>query len=250
MINALSEITKDIFAVIEGSTLFPGSTPDFYKKSETFRQYFKLVLDSEKDVFGDIRFTKSGVRTLNLKMGDLNSLSLDALRPALEADLYVVFGSSYIKGPLGDFLVEKKAINIHMGVSPFFRGTACNFWALYDRKPEYVGATIHRLSKGLDSGPILFHALPQPEKIDGFTLGMKAVKAAHNGFIKNLTSGKLFSMEPVEQDKSIQLRYTRNQDFTDEIAKLYLEERILPEEIQKTLSTRQESRFLRPFIDS
>lgn len=51
-----------------------------------------------------------------------------------------------------------------MGLSPYYRGTDCNFWALYDKKPQYVGATIHLLSKGIDSGPTLYHALSKPEK--------------------------------------------------------------------------------------
>ena len=71
----------------------------------------------------------------------------------------MVFGSSYIKGELVDYLVKQKAINIHMGVSPYYRGCDCNFWALYDNNPHLVGATIHLLSKGLDSGPMLYHAM-------------------------------------------------------------------------------------------
>ncbi len=54
---------------------------------------------------------------------------------------------------------KQKAINIHAGVSPYYRGTDCNFWALYDDNPHLVGTTIHLLSKGLDSGPMLYHAM-------------------------------------------------------------------------------------------
>ena len=82
-----------------------------------------------------------------------------SLRIYLDSDLYIIFGSSFIKGDLIDFLIEKKAINIHMGVSPYYRGADCNFWALNDNNPHLVGATIHLISKNLDSGPILFHAL-------------------------------------------------------------------------------------------
>ena len=44
-----------------------------------------------------------------------------------KSDVYVVFGTSYIKGEIVDFLVKQKAINIHAGVSPYYRGTDCNF---------------------------------------------------------------------------------------------------------------------------
>ena len=86
------------------------------------------------------------------------------LNSFLKSDMYIVFGSSFIKGELANFLIKKKAINIHMGVSPYYRGTDCNFWALYDNNPHLVGATIHFLSKGLDNGPILYHAMSKIRK--------------------------------------------------------------------------------------
>ena len=70
----------------------------------------------------------------------------------------------YIKGPLVNFLIKKKAINIHMGISPYYRGADCNFWAMYDGNSHLVGATIHMLSKGLDSGSILYHAMSKKNK--------------------------------------------------------------------------------------
>ncbi len=89
--------------------------------------------------------------------GDLNKCPTNLLLDFLKSDVYVVFGSSYIKGELIDFLVKQKAINIHAGVSPYYRGTDCNFWAVADRNFHLVGATVHLLSKGVDSGEILFH---------------------------------------------------------------------------------------------
>ena len=96
-----------------------------------------------------------------LKHGDLNYLEKKDIKFALNSDIYIVFGSSFIKKNwLINFLIKKKAINIHMGLSPFYRGSSCNFWAVKDKKPELVGSTIHYLSKGLDSGKIISHCLP------------------------------------------------------------------------------------------
>ena len=96
---------------------------------------------------------------ISIPFGNLNKYSINSLSNFLNSDVYIIFGSSFIKGELIDFLIERKAINIHAGVSPYYRGTACNFWALYDDNPHLVGATIHLISKGLDSGPILYHAI-------------------------------------------------------------------------------------------
>ena len=71
-----------------------------------------------------------------------------------------------------------------MGVSPYYRGADCNFWALYDNNPHYVGATIHLLSKGLDSGPILYHALSN-RKENVFEYSMSTVVSAFHSLKKN-----------------------------------------------------------------
>ena len=95
---------------------------------------------------------------IQVPSGSINNLSMISLEKYLKSDIYLVFGSSYIKGDLINFLVKNNTINIHMGISPYYRGTDCNFWALYDGNPHLVGSTIHYLSKGLDNGPMLYHA--------------------------------------------------------------------------------------------
>jgi len=248
LIESLCEIADSVFAVQECNTVFPGQVEDFHKKTEVMRNYFSRVIAAEESVFGKPRFAPSNARQLAIKSGDLNRLSLDVLRPALESDVFVVFGASFIKPPLVDLLVEKRAYNIHMGVSPQYRGNACNFWALHDRHPEFVGATIHLLSKGLDSGPMLFHALPRPQEVDGFTLGMLAVKAAHRGLIEHLKAGDLNAMPTVTQDKSKQIRYTRNADFTDAFASAYLDSHPSPAEIHAALQKRDLRIFMQPLV--
>ena len=121
-------------------------------------------------------------------MEDLNSLDRNQLSDALQSDVYVVFGASYIKGWLIDFLVEHRAINIHMGLSPYYRGSSCNFWALYDNNPSYVGATIHLLSKGLDSD-MLFHCVPKLHSEDTpFDFTMRSVLVAQQGLVSAVNS--------------------------------------------------------------
>ena len=63
-----------------------------------------------------------------------------------------------------------------MGLSPYYRGADCNFWALQDDNPHYVGATIHLLSKGL-TRKVLYHALAKLRE-KPFNYTMKTVKSA------------------------------------------------------------------------
>ena len=223
----LAKVADEVFLISEVTTIFPGKVDDFYKRSDTMQEYFGQVIKAEKKVFGEIGFLPDNVKTLSMKLGDLNRTSPDQLADALKSDVYAVFGASYIKGWLIDFLVEHNAYNIHMGISPYYRGSSCNFWALYDGNPSYVGATVHMLSKGLDSGKMLFHCVPKLAEGDTpFDFTMRSVSAAHSGLVKAIGSGEIHQMERIVQDREQEVRYTRNADFTDEVAREFLDRRL------------------------
>ena len=88
----------------------------------------------------------------------------------------MVFGSSIIRGALLNFLLKKKALNIHMGVLPFYRGTDCNFWAIHDKKYKNVGASLILLSKKIDDGKIIKIFLGKLNK-NKFLFTMQACKS-------------------------------------------------------------------------
>jgi len=157
--------------------------------------------------------------------GDLNKCSLTFLSDFLKSDIYVVFGSSYIKGELVEYLVKQKAINIHMGVSPYYRGTDCNFWALYDNNPHLVGATIHMLSKGLDSGPMLYHAMSNI-KTNPFEYTMSTVKSAFHSIFERIKDKSIFEIKPVIQNKNNEIRYSKKIEFNEEMVKNYFNKEI------------------------
>ncbi len=248
LIDSLAGIADEVYAVQECTTVFPGEVEDFYRRSEVMQDYFSRVIDAERQVFGEPRFLPANVHQLCLKMGDLSRLPLEVLAPALQADLFVVFGASYIRGPLIDTLVAREAVNIHMGTSPYYRGSSCNFWALYDGRPEYVGATIHRLSSGLDSGDMLFHAFPAEATADPFVYGMQAVRSAHQGLCCHIADGTLLQLPTVKQDRLQELRYTRNADFTDAVAADYLQHLPGESQVRKAIAGRDTTLFLNPYL--
>lgn len=229
-IERLARVADEVFAVQECVTLFPGVVADsIYKRSPVMERYFAHVHAAESRVFGDIAPLPANVRSISLKMGDIAHVTPEHIAPALNSDHYIVFGAGYIKPPLVDVLIEKRAINIHAGVSPYFRGSSCNFWAIHDGHPGLVGCTIHRLSRGLDSGDMLFHALPKPHETDPFTFGMKAIEAAHAGICEHIKNGTLHELKPQAQDRAQEIRYSRYADFTDEVADAYLKRLLSPE---------------------
>lgn len=243
LLERVSGICDEVFTVQECMTAFPGKVQDFYRKSDTMQRYFGRVIAAEREVFGDLRFLPANVRQLALKTDDLNLLDPGLLLPALQADAIIVFGASFIREPLLSLLVDNRAYNIHMGVSPYYRGSSCNFWAMYDDRPDYVGATIHSVSRGLDAGPILFHAFPEPVAVDPFVYGMRCVRAAQIALCDRLLEGTLSALKPEPQDRSREIRYTRTAEFTDEVAERYLANLPTADYMLRRCATRDMSKF-------
>lgn len=248
LINRLAEVSDMTFAVMECTTVFPGLVQDFYNKTEIMQKYFSNVIAAEKKFFGDINFTRPNVRSLSLKSDDLAFTQEVQLHEALQSDLYVVFGASFIKGWLVDFLIGKKALNIHIGVSPYYRGSSCNFWALYDFKPEYVGATIHLLSKGLDSGPILYHSLPKFTDDNPFEFTMRAVEVAQKSLVEQISNTNIHRFEPQVQNKKLEIRYSRHADFNDEVAAEFLKRSWSSQDLGRLLDKASRPELINPLL--
>ena len=248
LINNLSRISDELFCVQECTTLFPGKIDDFFKQTSTMKLYFDNVLSAERNIFGPPQFLANNVRSFSIRRGDLNHLEKEVLEEALHSDIYIIFGASYIKGWLIDHLVAHDAVNIHMGLSPFYRGSSCNFWALYDDNPHYVGATIHKIAKGLDDGPILYHCIPvfRGENIFDFT--MKSVQVAHLSLIERIQDGRIFRLDEISQSKNDQVRYTRNSDFTDSVAESFLARGLEASHLSKRLAETSYPDLVAPYF--
>ena len=227
LINLLSEISDELYVIQECNTIFPGIVPGHYQASPVMKKYFENVNNAQSQLFGNsyVNNKKKNIKILPMISGDLNQCSMNLLSDFLKSDVYVVFGSSYIKGELVDFLVKQKAINIHAGVSPYYRGTDCNFWALYDDNTHLVGTTIHLLSKGLDSGPMLYHAMSNL-KTNPFEYTMSTVKSAFHSIAERIKDGSIFTIKPIFQDKIKEVRYSKKSEFSEELVKEYFEKKI------------------------
>ena len=223
LINLLSKISDELFVVQECEKI----NPEQSLPSEIMSKYFEKVNEAQLELFGNsyVNNLKKNIRILPILSGDLNKCSLTFLSDFLKSDVYVVFGSSYIKGELVDYLIKRKAINIHMGVSPYYRGTDCNFWALYDNNPHLVGATIHMLSKGLDSGPILYHAMSNIRS-SPFEYTMSTVKSAINSIVEKIKDKSIFKIETTKKNKLKKIRYSKKLEFNKTIIEKYFKKNI------------------------
>jgi len=80
-------------------------------------------------------------------------------------DVALVFGSGLIKDPLLSVL-PRQTLNLHLGLSPRYRGAATLFWPFYFLEPTYAGSTFHYLLTEPDAGEIVHQVTPELERDD------------------------------------------------------------------------------------
>ena len=87
----------------------------------------------------------------NVEDRNINDPKYVALIKKLQPDLVAVMGTSLLRRPL--ISIPKVAIlNMHTGLSPYYRGSATNLWPFINRELQYCGVTVHKISTGIDSG--------------------------------------------------------------------------------------------------
>ena len=121
-------------------------------------QHFSQRGDAERKLLGEaIPLPEVPVR--KVEHGGSNTPEVFDWVQSLKPDYIVLYGTSIIKAPLLS-AYDGRMINIHLGLSPYYRGTGTNFWPLVDRCPECVGATIHLAVLSVDAGAILRQVRP------------------------------------------------------------------------------------------
>ena len=92
-----------------------------------------------------------GVRRLAATSGSDRAV-IDAVRAMGDVDLVV-----HANVLVGTDLIEasRTALNLHWGLSPYYRGTYCTEWALLHADVQNIGVTVHELTQTIDGGRIV-----------------------------------------------------------------------------------------------
>ena len=101
-------------------------------------------------------------------------------------DLFCVFGSSILPNK---FIVDSKAIfiNMHLGLSPYCRGSGTNFFPFVNNEVQFVGVTVHLLTSEVDGGAIIHQARPEINIEDSIhSIGNKTIIKGADLMVKSI----------------------------------------------------------------
>lgn len=157
----------------------------------------------------------------------------------LKPDVVSVNGTNLLREPLLSMAdnIPLGIINLHTGLSPYSRGGNCNLFMLLEDKPQLVGATIHYIDKGIDSGDIIQTLRPKmmPDDpyeyieakvfIAGIHAMLEAIQKIMEGKaerVKQWTRGKLF-LEKTGYQYSPHIRLQVNRKINKGLIQHYLD---------------------------
>jgi methionyl-tRNA formyltransferase len=137
----------------------------------------------------------------------INSTEGVNLVSSLQPDVILVFGTGVVKERILS-LARNVALNLHTGISPYYRGADCTLWPLYNNELQMLGATIHKCTMQLDGGFIFATGrarLHEDDDLDSVFARCVMVGAdLYVKVVKDVLAGKL---EGNPQDLSIGREY-------------------------------------------
>ena len=186
---------------------------------EMVNYHFSLRDESEMSFFGNA-FPKTEL--YQLAKGKVNEPETVKMLRHMNADFVLLYGSSIIKKPLLEHY-EGRVINLHLGLSPYYRGSGTNFWPIVDALPECIGATIHLAVPKVDAGPVLHQIRPTSiQTTDGIhDLGNKTILAAVQALPEVLVAYSKNQIIPLEQKGLNEIEFKRMDLSNDSIRKAY-----------------------------
>jgi methionyl-tRNA formyltransferase len=209
---------------VKGLILEPKS--DYFEsqqeESALVRTHFATLAQYEKKYLAEFQDFPS-VPLLRVKKNEINDHA--CLQWALEKDVEIVllFGT----GILGDAWLstfKDKIVNLHLGHSPRYRGSATLFWPFANDELEFVGSTIHLAESKVDAGAILKIVTSETCSGDNFyDINFKTIKKSIDelpGVVSDFVGGRL---SPVLQRVDDQKYCYRKRDFTEDVLRRVME---------------------------
>lgn len=160
-VNRINSTHKIALVVLEKKKMNSNSIFSKFKKHGMLRS-FKILRNKmikRKDGVADFAtFFGNKWQALddNIPCLEIDSVNSEVVYERLKGDnpdLILDHGTSIVKNHILE--TSKLALNLHWGLSPYYRGTHCTEWALINWDPYNIGVTIHKLTKDIDGGHIL-----------------------------------------------------------------------------------------------
>ncbi|MBS1512379.1 MAG: formyl transferase [Bacteroidetes bacterium] len=102
------------------------------------------------------------------RVSSVNDAACMQLLQQIQPDIVVVNGTRIISKKILQ-CTPALFINMHVGITPWYRGSHGGYWAVKNKDIKNFGTTIHLVDAGVDTGGVLQQAFVSPSPKDNFT---------------------------------------------------------------------------------
>lgn len=208
-LNLAVIVTEEKNAAIEASSSYGKQDQKLLNK------HFADRSASEQSFFGTYTSFPKGVPHISLEFGKINSEKTLAYLEEYKVDYILLFGTSIIKPIILDQF-PGKVINLHLGLSPYYKGSGTNFFPVVNNEFSCIGATIHEATIKVDAGGVLHQVRPKTFYEDDtiHSIGNRLIKEAGALYPKVVESYIKHAIQPVLQKEAESSKVYRIKDFT------------------------------------
>jgi len=121
-----------------------------YARKERLRQ--KETENYQSEIFEGLH-NRLDTKIPTILVDNINSKEVEEQLKEIKPNLIIDHGTSLVKDHIID--LSSLALNLHWGLSPYYRGVMCSNQALINWDINNIGVTIHKLAKKIDGGDIL-----------------------------------------------------------------------------------------------
>lgn len=181
------------------------------KLAENIKNYLNTEIYRPKSFKQIIENTGIPVHYVENLNNDSSLNLLNKLKPD-----YVVLGGTRILKDYVIKIVKKGILNAHPAILPKYQGLDCVGWSILNNDP--VGATIHFIDSGIDSGPIILQdSIDYSDCNSLIEVRIRTMKLCANLMLKSIIGLKFGTLHPIQQDSSLS---EKHREMTENEVKL------------------------------
>jgi methionyl-tRNA formyltransferase len=164
--NCIEKSFALVGAVIEQREAVLPTPPEriSQRDKKNFIRHFAERQQAEEKYFSKVSQPQCPVKIVTEE--SLNSIETRKFIEEIKPDVVLIFGCGLIKDPVVSVL-PYHTINMHLGLSPWYRGSATLFWPFYFLEPNFAGSTFHYITSEPDAGDIVHQVVPELNYGDG-----------------------------------------------------------------------------------
>lgn len=152
---------------------------------------------------------------IEIKQGEINNKKLITWAKECKPTAIALFGTSILDSDWVRSYPEK-IINLHLGSSPRYRGSATMFWPFYNDEIDHVASTIHIASEKVDAGAILGKVSLNPNQLENYyQYSTETIRRSIEQYPATLISYLAGDTAPLKQEVNQQKYLYRRADFSE-----------------------------------